>query len=1154
MFTPFAFIQTITTVTPISPSSVQYLLMGGSFTSFQNPYYGNIIKLNPNNTVDTTFNMGSVGFSSAIYAIVPTSESKLFAAGNATSYSGSTSFVTRLNLNGTRDASFNAGNTGISARTLLPFNDGTVFIGGNGTSYSQSAITTYHGAYANSNGTLNLTYFSASRPLGFDTQVNTVATQSDGKILVGGNFIGFGPNYSPYIFRIKPNGDPDPLVNIGTSGFSFVPTVVAIQSDGKYIIGGSFTTYNGVSAPRIIRINPNGTRDNSFNTGTGLSATPTFIKIQSDGKIIICGAFTTYSGSTSNGVVRINPSGTLDTTFNIGTGFTGGAVWSVVTQSAGNLVFTGEFTSYSGSARNGIVGTTNSGSINSSFNVGNGISSSVAGLTADIQSDGKIIVAGNFTTYSGSTPPSSRIVRINTNGTLDSTFGASVTTGFNNTVISLTIQTDGKVLVLGNFTTYNSTSSLRIARLNSDGTYDSSYNVGAGLNSTINYSPSILQSGSRIYAVGNFTTYSGSTVNRIICTNLSGALDPTFNSGVNSTSSAAGFSGGPNNIALDPSGNLIAVGNNSAYKNSPYLIRFNSDWTQDTSFKSGIGFSSNVNSIAVQPDDKIVVGGAFTSYSGSTMNYLARLNSDGTLDPTFRKATTTPNSTVSHVYLSNSQPGKIYVAGNFTTYSGSNVNYLMRLNSSGSIDRSFSSSASTAFNAQNAVIAEDSSGSLYVGNTNTATYGSNQVYNYFKLTPSGALDPSWVTSSVSYNNSTLSLGAPFNSGIYSIYIDSSGSQYVGGGFTTYKTPMTPNAIMINSQNATLSSSFNIGFQGFSSTPTAFATQSNGKIIAVGAFTQYSGSGTNTSRMVRLNPNGTIDPTFVIGTGFNSTVFNVVIQPDDKIIAFGAFGTFSGSTAPGLIRLNPNGNRDTTFNPGTGTNLSPNYALALQSDGKVLIGGSFTAYSGSTSNLIARINSNGTLDTTFNVGAGFSAATVPYQIKIQPDGKVVVAGTFTTYSGSTSNRIVRINPSGTLDTTFNIGSTGFNNAVQGFDIQSDGKIVVIGQFTSYSGSSINRIIRINPSGTRDTTFNVGTGLSQLTQLGANSVTIDLSGSIYVANNFSTYSGSTVNSLVKINPSGAIDPTFPTGSQTFNGTGINVNTAASQYLYTLLLLNQ
>jgi hypothetical protein len=148
-------------------------------------------------------------------------------------------------------------------------------------------------------------------------------------------------------------------------------------------------------------------------------------------------------------------------------------------------------------------------------------------------------------------------------------------------------------------------------------------------------------------------------------------------------------------------------------------------------------------------------------------------------------------------------------------------------------------------------------------------------------------------------------------------------------------------------------------------------------------------------------------------------------------------------------------RDTTFNVGTGASGNV-WTTSIQSDGKVIIGGSFGSYGGVTVNGIARLHANGVRDTTFNMGSGPN--NIVTTSSIQSDGKVIIGGDFTSYGGVTTNRIARLHANGVRDTTFNVGS-GANDTIRTISIQSDGKVIIGGDFTSYSGVTTNRIARI-----------------------------------------------------------------------------------------------
>ena len=112
---------------------------------------------------------------------------------------------------------------------------------------------------------------------------------------------------------------------------------MAIQSDGKILVGGTFFTYNGVSANRVIRLNSDGSVDNTFVTGTGFNNYVLSIVIQSDGKILVGGGFTAYNGVSANRIIRLNSDGSIDNTFVTGTGFDN-YVYSIAIQSDGKIL------------------------------------------------------------------------------------------------------------------------------------------------------------------------------------------------------------------------------------------------------------------------------------------------------------------------------------------------------------------------------------------------------------------------------------------------------------------------------------------------------------------------------------------------------------------------------------------------------------------------------------------------------------------------------------------------------------------------------------------------------------------------------------------------------------------------------------------------
>jgi uncharacterized delta-60 repeat protein len=252
--------------------------------------------------------------------------------------------------------------------------------------------------------------------------------------------------------------------------------------------------------------------------------------------------------------------------------------------------------------------------------------------------------------------------------------------------------------------------------------------------------------------------------------------------------------------------------------------------------------------------------------------------------------------------------------------------------------------------------------------------------------------------------------------------------------------------------------------GLFNTPPTYFQYSNRKIIVVGSFISYNGQTAN--RIVRLNSDGSIDNTFNSGTGFNSIARRFGIQPDDKIIVGGSFTSYNGESVNRIVRLNPDGSIDNTFNSGTGFGSVDINSVVIQSDGKIIIGGSFTSYNGVTSNRIVRLNSDGSIDTDFNSGgAGFNEYVS--KVAVQPDGKILVVGAFTSYNAIGVNRIVRLNSDGSIDNTFDAG-TGANGIIESITLQDDGKMFVCGHFTTFNGA-VGRIFKLNSDGSIDNSF-------------------------------------------------------------------------------------
>lgn len=326
------------------------------------------------------------------------------------------------------------------------------------------------------------------------------------------------------------------------------------------------------------------------------------------------------------------------------------------------------------------------------------------------------------------------------------------------------------------------------------------------------------------------------------------------------------------------------------------------------------------------------------------------------------------------------------------------------------------------------------------------------------------------------------------------------------------------------QPGALDPSFNPG-TGANDIVMTTVLQPDGNILIGGAFTNY--DATSQNRIARLRVDGSLDDTFYTGVGANGLVSFIIPQPDGKILIGGQFSSFNGIGQNNIARLDSDGTIDASFNPGTGADYWVTSA-ALQPDGKLLIGGWFYSYNGIERNRIARINGDGSLDTSFDPGTGIDSWSWINAIVLQPDGKVLIAGEFTTYNGIERNRIARLNPDGSIDTSFDPGN-GPSEVVKSIFLQPDGKILIGGLFSDYNGTARNRIARLNPDGSLDTSFNPGDGAN------SSVVTIDVQvdGKILIGGDFFSYDGEARNYVARLNTDGTLDDSFDPG------TGANYN---------------
>jgi len=854
--------------------------------------------------------------------------------------------------------------------------------------------------------------------------VVSLLVQPDGKIVVGGSFTSLGGQRRENLGRLYPDGSLDMGFNPG-SRMSTLGTAVltmALQADGRILVGGMFTTLAGEPRDRIGRLNPDGSLDSTFNPRADGSVS--CLALQPDGKTLVGGRFTTLGGQAHKGIGRLKPDGLVDPTFN---SVADGGVSCLALQTDGKVLVGGTYTMLGGQPRQGLGRLNQDGSADLTFDPLLGYlydAPSVA--TLSVQADGRVLVGGLFTTLGG--VPRSSIARLNPDGTLDSTFNTALG-GYEPSASALAIQADGKILVGGNFRTLGGQPRLGLGRLNNTDAASQSLSCG-----------------------GPTVTWrrGGSTpeVWRTTFEHSPNGVDWTF-LGVGSRVQDGWELTG---VSLAPSGTLRARGHITGGEHN------GSGWFVE----SHDGYPV----VVAQPESRTNDGGATAIFrvvagGGEPLSY--HWFKDGV-----------PLTDDAHI--GGAVGRSLTVNGVLKTDEGS---YRVLVN-----------------NVFGSVLSEPATLTVLDPFVAVPPVGTRKRVGesvVFTVIPGGTppFSYQWYQDNMPLPGATgpdLSLKSlsGMEAGSYTVRISG-----VQGSVISSPVPLTIS-------NWPTVDAFN---PGASSEVYSLALQTDGKIVVGGAFRTLGGQWQN--YIGRLDATGTLDSTF--NPVANGAVVAVALQTDRKTIVAGNFTTLGGQTRNHIGRLDPDGTLDRTFDPGANGLVC---SLAVQQDGGVVVGGHFTTLGGQTRNRIGRLNADGTLDPTFDPGADGNV----YCLAVQQDGGILVGGNFTVLGGQTRNRIGRLNPNGTPDPTFDAETS---RAVYCLAVQADGRILVGGSFSDFNGVGRHNIARLNLDGTLDPTFDPGTTVDNVHTLALQS-----DGAILVGGS----GGETRDCIGRLTPDGTLDPRF------------------------------
>jgi len=808
--------------------------------------------------------------------------------------------------------------------------DGKYYAGGSFTKVG-SQTSAYFVRY-NADATVDTTFNIGT---GFDDQVRAVVVQSDGKILVGGDFTSFNGNVCGRIVRLLANGTIDPTF-VPSIGFNGSVRSLAMREVDQnnlpiprtIVVGGSFTSFTSgspsvtVTQNYIARLKDDGKLDAEFNkittgtnanVGTGFDALVNALAIQSDGKIVVGGAFVTFNAVGMNRIARLNTDGTLDSAFTtaIGSGFDG-PVNALGVQKDGLIVVGGSFSSFNGTATYNITRLGTTGAIDTTFYNGSGTNNSV--YTIGFQMVGAtptqhILAGGIFTSFNGGTYRG--IIRMNTDGRLDGPY-----------------ELDSS----GNVVTTTDSAGATINKINNDW-----FNPGLGFNSNVFSLVSDVPVGqtattpSRIIAGGIFSSFDGFAARGLVRTLKNGAPDVASSSDLR-RESAVRFAQQIKDGKFIVAGSFTLVNQKSLY----FVTRLDSQGLVDTSFYRGTGFSGNgVNAALVDTTDvtsgivnSILLGGSFTVFNGATENYIARLYSDGSLQAVSSTAarSTTFTDAAGTVTTTTWVPDGIVLNGKTTK----------------------------------TVVTTTKDGVSTTDTTTIDTTGDLLV---------------WFNPGTGFDASVNALA------FQSVVAGTVTTDYIlaGGAFTTLNGAAVGHIARLAKTDGTPDTTFTTAAgTGFDASVNAIAVQPmvvapavDQRILVGGEFLKFNdATSTSCKYVARLNAGGSLDTTFTAPAALDGAVKAIVVKADVPVVQANVRIYLGGKFTGGIMRLLADGTKDTSFVTGTGfktlTLPAEIEAITVQGDGMVIVTGDFDSYNGAPVSGVARLKTDGSLDTAFSL--------------------------------------------------------------------------------------------------------------------------------------------------------------------------------------------
>lgn len=856
--------------------------------------------------------------------------------------------------------------------------------------------------------------------------------------------------------------------------------------DGKWVVAGPFSGINEHSSVKLARFHQNGAVDTSFTSplqainGDDIRA----LAVQPDNRVLAGGLFTEFAGRPLKFLARVTAEGLIDPSFRFRPEPGDQIVSQIAPLPNGGMIIAGS------QVQNGIgAGYYRRLAADGSADLA--MKQSVTGFATSMLPlpDGKLLLGGaNFRVAPNT--DRFRVVRINPDGSWDATWNYGLTGSSGGSGVSLlALDADGKVLVgIPGF----SSGPIPLERVLSDGTLDSSFHpaeVGSGWSvADVAFQPD----GKMLVALNSFN--SGGKLVRILA---DGSVDPEFNS-----TSIPGA--GLRHIALLPDGTAMIFGSFTTWSGA----RLNGIARIVAHAAPAKVFSVSRSSEA----DELWEG------SPQTFSVVA----GGTPDPSYEwtqngSPLREPNTLGESLVLDAVRPeqaGIYNVAVKNATGSDRATGFPLVVKSGPPefVGELLQNQA-----------ARPGGTAAFVGD---AGGGPLPLYQWFK---DGAALPGQTGSTLTLSNlppgidkSVFTLQVQNNHGSITsaplhIVLTEDGSTILGFALdrritATFNPPPTSCAL---SPNAPWPSLYGAS---------AIAVQDDGKILVGGPFGQNAWVG---AHLQRLLPDGTQDRTFNLAGGADSSgldgeVASIQVGADKRIWIGGRFTKVNGLSRNGLARLSGDGSVDVAFNPLLAFNGRPGgivTAMLRQPDGKIVIGGLFEKINEAAHPYVARFNADGSVDETFKGLLRFDVNTSVAALALQSDGKLLVGGNFDL---NATGRLIRLQGDGSVDQEFSPGGTfaGFGS-VTGIALDRAGRILAVGPFASFAPDARSGIVRALSDGNIDPSF---APVRLQTTERFSVIAMQPNGGIVVGGSFSSLDQHPSHGVARLNADGSVDRSF------------------------------